>query len=397
MRREMRKTTSDGNLSLLDRLPGRGILALAVAGFCCLALLLVSRPAQAWDEEKELYFYEPWLTSGTLYTGTEVSSVHFDLVGALALAAGFSVTDAATIQIYSQLTDAGIITGSQVYSPAAWTSFPVAPPITTVVTSTICPSPATTAPTVTMGSTALIECPGCFTSRFGPFGVFFHMPHDSPDELGAIHGWAFQETESLAGKVTFGYSSTARFEWQGIGNIYETTPCFVQQTVTVDTGPVAAGSLEALGIYLHSLGDHWSHQECIAAADAAGKPFAAHVYVAPGDPLAPCRWLMHEVEFGASNTFPASNRTFSGTLAVYEALVNYAATSSRPLYRSIPLTAEGNHLYDTLYTFVHTATANNPQPRRDIANALRAWSVQTRATNPAYWLYRLYLPLILAP
>ena len=97
-----------------------------------------------------------------------------------------------------------------------------------------------------MGTTTAIECEGCFTSRWGPYNIFFHMPHDRPDELGAIRAWAFGETPTLAGVATYGYSSTIQFDWLGVVNVYETTACFVTETVEVDTGGIVAGSLEAL-------------------------------------------------------------------------------------------------------------------------------------------------------
>lgn len=369
-------------------------LTLLVAAATLWGLWQTCIQARAWSEEPELYFYEPLATPRTVYTTNEVSSIHFDLVGALAIAAGFSVTDAATIQIYSQLTDPGVMTGTQVYAFQA-ASLPSAPPIATVMTSTFCPSPSTTGQQVSMGSTKLMECPGCFTSRYGPYGVFFHMPHDRPDELGALRAWAFATAPELTGVATFGYSSTVDFIWLNVANVYATTPCFVTTTQAVDTGGIAPGSLEALGVYLHSLGDHWSHGACIAAADAAGKPFAAHVAVPPNDPLAPCRWLMHQAEFGNAQLFPGSNRTFSGTLALYNALVDYAGQSDRPIYRPIPLMAEDSHIYNALYEFVHTATAENPAPRRRSADELRAWAAHTRATNPRYWPGRLYLPLVM--
>ncbi len=370
----------------------RVVFVILFSSAWVVVMLLTLSRVQAWDEERDLYFYDPYALPRAVYSDTEVSSIHFDLTGALAIAAGFSVTDAATIQLYSQLVDSGLIAGSQVYSFAA-TSFPSAPPISSVMTTTHCPSPSTTDPTLTMGMTTAIECPGCFTSRWGPYNIFFHFPHDRPDELGAIRAWAFGETPTLAGVATFGYSSTVPFNWYGLVNIYDTTACFVTETVEVDTGGITAGSLEALAIYLHSLGDHWSHQECIMAADEEGKPFAAHVAVSGRqDPLWPCRWLMHEAEFGST---PDSQRTLSGILAVYQELTAFAQQSDRPLYRSIPLTAKGSYLLNALETFVHTATALNPEPRRDVADELREWSLTTRATNPEYWLFRLYLPLVL--
>lgn len=372
---------------------------LGMAGCSCLLLLLalggVLNRSAAWDEEHELHFYEPWLDPAVVYSPTEVSSIHFDLVGALALAAGFSEADATLIQLYSQLTDSGVLTGSRIYRTVdAAVSWPPPPDLTQTPPGPFCPDPAAVTPTLSMGFTDTAECPGCFTSRWGIYNIFFHFPRDRANELQATERWAFGDPgDPLIGVATYGYSSTARFEWQGLINIYEITPCFITTTHTVDTGGIAAGSLEALGIYLHSLGDYWSHGDCIAAAEAAGKPFAAHVYVDAGDPLAPCRWLMHEVEFGHPQLFPASERTLSGVLALYEALVAFSLQSQRPLYWPIPSDAEGNYLADALSDFVHAAPAGDAAPRRQSAEALRAWALQTRAANPAYQRWRLWLPL----
>lgn len=370
-------------------------LVIVIPCLTVLGLLSTLSGAEAWGEESRLYFYDPLASTRTLYTDTTVSSIHFDLVGALAIAAGFSISDAATIQVYSQMVDSGILPEEEpIYSFQA-SSYPAAPPISTVMTTTFCPSPATTAPTVTMGMTDMLECPGCFTSRWGPYNIFFHFPHDRPDELGAIRRWAFGETDDLLGVATFGYSGTVRFTWENYVNIYDVTPCFVTETVPVDTGGILPGSVEALGVYLHSLGDTWSHAECIEAADADGKPFAAHVSVTSSHPLAPCRWTMHKVEFGDPDVFPASNRTFTGTLALYDTLVAFSQQSERALYRPIPLTAEDNYLYDAIYEFVHGTTAANPHPRRVIADELREWSLETRASTPAYWRHRVLLPVLL--
>jgi len=87
-------------------------LAFLCSSVLLAALLLTLSQVRAWDEETGLHFYDPYVVPRVEYSDTEVSSIHFDLVGALAIAAGFSVTDAATIQLYSQLTDSGWITGS---------------------------------------------------------------------------------------------------------------------------------------------------------------------------------------------------------------------------------------------------------------------------------------------
>ncbi len=374
------------------------VMGIALVGVSM--LLTGFSQAWAWDEENIEYFdpLDPApLASRQTYSPT-VSSIHFDLVGALAIAAGFSITDAATIQAYTQGSDSGNLpTLDPVYTfDAAPENYPTAPPIGSVMTSTYCPSPSTTAPTISIGSTNLMtDCIACFTSRFGPYGTFFHEPHANPSELGAVRDWAFGASQALTGTVIFGYSSTARSMWQGIANIYASTPCFISQTVRIDTGSIQPGSLPALGIYLHSLGDNWSHQECIAAADEQELLFAAHILPSgPNDPLWACRWTSHDFEFGDPQKFPDSQRTFDGILALYQALSEFAAHSERPIYRPIPLNAEDNHLYEALYEFVHTSTAMNPAPRRQMADELRTWALQTRAADPQYRLARLYLAVV---
>ena len=90
-------------------------------------LMLWAALGQAFDEER-LYFYDPQVTPRTVFTDTEVSSVHFDLVSSLAIAAGFSEADAARIQVYSQMVDSGRLpVGQPIYSFTA-SSFPSAPP-----------------------------------------------------------------------------------------------------------------------------------------------------------------------------------------------------------------------------------------------------------------------------
>ena len=394
--------TSPSGSDFLRRCPRLTVPPLICGLLLVVFSLVVPTPStRAWSEENIDYF-DPLDNRPLLqreYVSPQVSSVHFDLVGALAIAAGFNVTDAAIIQAYSQATDSGPLPEDQpVYTfDADPDSYPVAPPITQVVPSKICPSPETTAPTVTMGAANfdMMTCPECFTDRFGPYGTFFHMPHDSEDELQAIHDWAWGLTETLVAKVTFGYSSTAAFQWQGVSNVYETTPCFVQEYHVVDTGSISPGSVEALGIYLHALGDHWSHKACLEAADAQELPFAAHVTVTGStDPLWECRWTQHMVEFGDEDQYPDSLRTFTGTLALYDALVDFAQRSGRGQYRPIPLMAENVHIYNTLSEFVHTSTFNRPRPRRFIADELRQWALETRSGNPIYAREHYFLPWI---
>lgn len=104
------------------------------------------------------------------------------------------------------------------------------------------------------------------------------------------------------------------------------------------------------------MGDAWSHRACIAAADAAGKPFGAHVAVSgPDDPLWDCRWTSHMEDFGGEY----ASDTYSGTLAIYDALVRYATESGRAIYHSIPITAENNYIQNVLSS---CTPASTPKP-----------------------------------
>ncbi len=360
----------------------------------------------AWDEE-DIEYYDPLdstpVASRATYSPT-VSSIHFDMVGALAIAAGFSVEDAAVIQAYSQATDSEELPAvNPVYTfDADPANYPTPPPIAEVSATPYCPSPETTADFTTMGNYDAakdqMQCPGCFTSRFGPYGVFFHFPHARSDELYATRDWALGRVPELTGTVIYAYSSTAQSFYQEAINIYESSDCFVSRTVKIDTGSIQPGSLEALGIYLHSLGDNQSHGDCIAAADGENKLFAAHVHPnGPSDPLTPCRWVSHEFEFGPSN--PDTDRTFNGILALYDALLTYGAETGRNVYKPIPVDAESNYIYNAIYSFVHeTGAASDPDGplnRRLKADELRSWALQTRAQNSAYWP-EIFLPAILS-
>ncbi|MBI3960696.1 MAG: hypothetical protein HY328_17945, partial [Chloroflexi bacterium] len=368
----------------------RSILSTLLVILSLAALLLTSLATTVAYDEEGIPFYDPLSPTHPENAEQEVSSIHFDLVSALALAAGFSEEDAATIQLYSQLTDSSVLSTTETTYNFDATSWPQAPSVQDVPASEDCPSPQTTTDSVTMGGTTLVECPGCFTSRWGPYGVFFHMPHDNPQELGAIRAWAMGEVSKLTAQVTWGYSSTVPFTWEplytiaNVANIYEATACFTKTTVdAADTGSVQPGTLAALGIYLHALGDHWSHQECIQAADAQDKPFAAHVTVkGPQDPLWACRWTMHDAEFG-NETVMDSERTYTGTVAIYDAILAYAAASNRPIFQAIPQDAEGNAIDNALKTFAETGHSAYEE-RRSQAQALAQWALWTRFSNPAY-------------
>ncbi|MBK9233847.1 MAG: hypothetical protein IPO15_24150 [Anaerolineae bacterium] len=297
-----------------------------------------------------------------VFSDTEVSSVHFDLVGSLAIVAGFSEADAAHPGLLAdggQRTPAGGSADLQLHSQ----QLSSAPPISSVMTDTFCPSPSTTAPTVTMGSLALVECPSCFTSRFGPYTIFFHFPHDRPDELQALRAWAFGDVDSLMG-ATFAYSGTYSYTWLNVADLFQTTPCFVTTTQTVDTGDVVAGSPPAFGVYLHSLGDNWSHGACIAAADANG--------LLPRTCYATGQTIRSTPVAGPATRLSLAIRRSSRQqsllqchLALYQEMIAFAEHRVCSLPNPIPADRKNNYLYNKLLhlcAHLHIGQSAAPAP-----------------------------------
>ncbi len=374
-------------------------LCLWMSLLLAVLLLATLSTAFAFDEENGLPFYDPLDSRFSISTDNSdtVSSLHFDLVGALAVAAGFSAEDAATIQIYSQLTDKSVLPAQapQYQFDANPANYPAAPDLSTVTPDQHCPSPSTTAPQVMMGAAGdLMECPGCFTSRLGPYAVFFHFPRTH--DLAQIEDWAYNRTPQLHGSIIYGYSSTVStfsvlppevYTATNIANVYKATACFVERPVqAIDTGSVKAGSLEAFGVYLHALGDAWSHQECIdLTVKQRGYLFAAHVYDPQDAELtAACGWLSHSEEFGNPAVHPESQRTYTATLEIYEAIVAYGAASGRTHYKPIGLTDFNAYLDSHLQTFAQMPTSL-PRTRRVLAAEIKNWAKAVQTADPRYW------------
>src|SRR5512147_625718 len=84
---------------------GRLILAIG------LALIGGVTIAGAFAEEP-LGWRDP--ATGLTYDGVEISTVHDDMTYVLALAAGFTITDAKTLQTWNQLVDSEALPGAVV-------------------------------------------------------------------------------------------------------------------------------------------------------------------------------------------------------------------------------------------------------------------------------------------
>lgn len=329
--------------------------------------------------EEPLYFRDPY-TGETGSDWEEVSTIHNDLTYALALAAGFSVTDSVTLQVYAQLVD------SEQIGPGDAVSY------TNCTGGAFYPEPNPLHPEVCRRGYTQDAWPrwddmqsptSCITSRFGPYSPFFHFPHNNDRELGALHDWAWGITDTLVGYEAYAWGGATVMK----------ADCHYTRTAVITTG-MEAGSLEAFGTYLHSLADYYSHRECLAAMDALGMPWATHpltgVPACNYNPFDPQPDDVHGREF---YTYTDALRTDEAIRHSYSELISRSLRGEGdyvPISLDTIITGTET-LSDTLYTFVHAWNFEQPEKRRAqadmIADAVQALRVPVR---------RIFLPVVLS-
>ena len=347
-----------------------------------LLLALVLGVAMAWAfAEEPLYFRDP--NTGET-TDDEISTIHSDLTYVLALAAGFSISDSITLQVWNQLVDSEQLGPGEAISYSnclgAFSPTPVA--------GDVCLQPGRYAQVAWPLWSQMKDAASCATSRFGPYSPFFHFPHQNAAEFGSLHDWAWGLTDSLVGYEAYAWG----------GSTVMQATCRYTRTAVVDSG-IAAGSLPAFATYLHALADSYSHRDCIAIMDSLGMPWATHTLTG----VAACNYLpslphnsdVHGREFGSAYT--DSLRTDEAILHLYE---ESAARSWQregiyvPLNLDTPLVslAGAPTLSGALYTFVHIWEWDQPAERRAWADQMAAAILAQRQAKQS-----LYLPLITAP
>ncbi len=337
------------------------IIPLAIS----LVMALVAAVALVWAfAEEPLTFRDP-------YTGLpgaeEISTIHDDLTYVLALAAGFTVTDSKTIRLWNQLVDSEVLgAGNPVsYTNCSGAFYPE--PDADIICGTRPHSRQ-----IWPQWSAVKDPDSCTTSRFGPYSPFFHFPHNTPDELGALHDWGWGLTDQLVG-----YEAYA---WGIPGDLtVMNARCLYTRPAVITTG-LEAGSLEAFATYLHSLGDHYSHRECIAALDDWGEfgmPWATHT-VPPIDPDIPaCNYNpanpqpddVHGREF---YTYTDSLRTDEAIQHIYQELVSRSLQKEGvyfPIGMNRPISGT-EALGDMLDRFVHQWDFAQPAERRALADEI---------------------------
>ncbi len=346
--------------------------------------LAAGAPLVGGFAEESLGWRDP-ATGVTHLTPPEISTVHDDLTYVLALAAGFSITDSQTLQIWDQLTDSELLPGAVVsYTNGGGTYPPVVnsgdPGVCTGVlpinrSKLIWPMPERMTVTDSV------------TSRYNVYTPFFHFPHQNANDIGALHDWAWGITTTLRAYEAYAWGNTADQTVMG-------AKCLYTRTSTINT-PVtmAAGSLPAFATYLHSLADSYSHKDCIAAMDAMGMPWATHttppidVSVPACDyhPNTPTADDVHGREF---YTYTDSIRTDEAIHAVYAELTA-RSLQREGVYFPLGLNAalSGTQtLSDTLSVFVHQWTYDQPGNRRAYADALAAAVLSVRQARQQLWL-----------
>jgi hypothetical protein len=345
------------------------VVAVGLAMLVCVALVW------AYAEEP-LPFRDPHTGQTTDET---VSTVHFDLTYALALAAGFSVSDSIRLQLWDQLVD------SEQIGPGDAVSY------TNCTGGAFYASPHPANPQVCGQPYMQVAWPrwedmqdpdSCIPSRFGPYSPFFHFPHDNVRELGALHDWAWGVTDTLVGYEAYAWGGPTVMQ----------AGCLYTRTAVITTG-IEAGSLEAFATYLHSLADHYSHRECIAAMDALGMPWATHtltgVEACNYNPANPQPDDVHGREF---YTYTDSLRTDEAVRHVYaELCVRSHQREGDYVPLSLDTSISGTEtLSDMLSVFVHGWTFDQAEERRALADRIAEAVLQT----PRLPIRRFYLPLV---
>jgi hypothetical protein len=175
---------------------------------------------------------------GEDFPGDDHSTAHYDVTLALARCAGLTAADSKAIAEANQVTD-----------------------------------------TLAFGATAFT-----FTDRAGPQKMNFHFPEpggtlDGSGD-GSLKTWAYGTSTLTDGAGTLSICDAAG------------------KCCGSDGSCVEKGSLAAVGIWLHAVGDYWSHHACSQAGGSNHTTFN----IASAEQAAYCPPTMHSHEWGARET-----------------------------------------------------------------------------------------------
>ena len=374
---------------MIDR-RGRATLGLAVL---LVTLALGGGSSVLAFAEEELGFVDIEGTEyppGGDFPDERISTVHDDLTFALAIAAGFTVTDSHTLRIWNQLVDSEVLPSAAISYTYGNAGFSTPP------------NPALAC--LGKNHARRVWPTGRFdaqhssvTSRFGPFSPFFHFPHLAGADLGALRDWAWGATDQLVGYEAYAWGRVVDVTlMQAVQN----DGCIITRTVAISM-PVRAGSIEAFATYLHTLEDAYSHLDCLdaLAANVPPAPWGTHtvpalgglsIYACDYNPSNPQNDDAHGREFGS--VYSDTQRTIAAARAAYAEL----STRSRlreGLYLPLPLMISGTPttLDEAIARYATDYSYDRPLPRREyVASLGRALQSQPRTPTR-----RAYLPSVL--
>jgi IS1 family transposase len=167
---------------------------------------------------------------------------------------------------------------------------------------------------------------GCFSQRFSPWSPLFHFPEEA--DLATLEKFAKGELPpgtQLEARRAYAYGPKGSNMWSAA--------CFQRPVGPVPTGVVKPGTLEAFGMYLHSLGDYDSHRMCRDNWTAQDKPaWYFHTQGPAGKGVLNCGFNDHAFEFGCADTQRRAGflaGTVNGAERVYSALLQLAAKQGK--------------------------------------------------------------------
>lgn len=192
---------------------------------------------------------------------------------------------------------------------------------------------------------------GCFSQRFSPWSPLFHFPETA--DVQRLR--KFAAGEPLTAPAAYAYGPSGSNMWLG--------QCFVRPQGAVPTGVVKPGSLEAFGMFLHTVGDFESHLMCQRNWSGQNKP--PWYFHTPGPGVLPanqlgvpnCGFNDHAFEFGCADSERRAgflSGTVNGAERVYAELLQFAAAKGKaPRIASVQSNRQWLHRqlqrYATLY------------------------------------------------
>jgi hypothetical protein len=356
-------------------------------------LSLTTRLVTAFAEET-LNFIDP---ATGLETDDPISSLHFDLTRALALAAGFSEANARTLQIYDQLVDSEKLGPPE--NPAKYSNCAGAfKSIPNPDTAQVCPT-GKGAGKVIWPIWDNVPDLTCATSRYGPYMPLFHFSESGSADLQNLADWGWGRKSTVQSGAAYAWGNTLT----PLGDIID-AKCTYKQAETVEIG-LSAGSLEAFATYLHVLADASSHDACINALQSLypALPWATHTQKTLNDvvecnynPTSPQNDDAHGREFGPN--YPGdSQRTIAAAKNVYAELSNRSFVREGnylplPLSTVITVGSDGAiTLEEALFRYARNYEFNQASARRVYVNSIVAGILAVSRTESK----RLYAPIVL--